>query len=225
MPSKIGGHGGHGGPFGHGRFDPTISFTFSADSSDVTAMTVGAGTRTRSIDISDDTFKTTVGTNDKGVTAVLSVERTQTETSKSEVEIYSDKDGDGSYSKVFDIHVLTATTGTVETHAYTYAADGSVATDTETRGTHTHAEKMGDNVSYQKLTLEGETYVVRTVTLGNDDVRFEITRDDNADGKWTTLARGEVDASVAATYVDATTGDLKLAGIIDFLDPAADIVG
>lgn len=230
----FGGHGGFGGVGGHGGSLANVNFTFSTDNTTVQTMTVGDSTRLRTVDLTGDTFKTTVGTNDLGVKAVLSVERTQTETGKSEVTIYTDTDGNAKYSEVFDIDVITVqpTTSTlIETHAYTYAADGSIATDVETftgpRGTHTHTytDTATDNVIYQIVKLEGDTFVVRTVTLTNKDVRFEITRDDNGDGKWTTIAHGDLDASVAATYVDSTTGGLKLAGIIDYLDPAEAIIG
>lgn len=220
-PRGPGGGGHHGGP----GADPVVSFTFSTDSSSVTAMTVGDGTRSRTVDITGDTFKTTVGTNDLGSTAVLSVQRTHTSTSHSDVDVFSDQDGNAQFSRVFGIDVLTATSDKIETHAYTYATDGSIATDVETRGDHTHTESTGTNVKYQIVKLEGDTYVVRTETLSNSDVRFEITRDDNGDGKWTTLAHGEVDAAAAATYVDTTTGNLKLVGVIDYLHAADAIVG
>lgn len=218
-------HGGGKGPGPFGGSQGTVEFTFSDDNATVEAMTVSRGTRTRDVDISDDTFETTVGTNALGAQAVVSVERTQTATSATRTQVFTDADGDGEYAEAFSIGVLSAVTDRVETHVYTFAADGSVATDVETRGGRTHTETIDDSVSYQKLTIDGETYVVKTAQLGNDDVRFDISRDDNADGVWTTVACGHVDSDAAATYVDATTGNLLLSGVQDYLDVSAAIVG
>ncbi|WP_088287098.1 hypothetical protein [Ideonella sp. A 288] len=218
-------HGGGKGPGPFGGSQGTVEFTFSDDNTTVETMTVSRGTRTRDVDIGDDTFETTVGTNALGVQAVVSVERTQAAASATRTQVFTDADGDGEYAAAFSIGVLTAVTDRVQTHVYTFAADGSVTADVETRGGRTHSETLDDSVSYQTITIDGETYVVKTAQLGNDDVRFDISRDDNGDGVWTTVACGQVDAAAAATYVDAATGDLKLSGVADYLDASAAVVG
>jgi hypothetical protein len=60
------------------------------------------------VDITNATFKLTIGLNDKNVQAVLSVQQKTSDTNFSSTHIYSDKDGDGQYTEIFNIAVAKA---------------------------------------------------------------------------------------------------------------------
>lgn len=215
---------GHG-PGPKGAHEASVEFTFNADKSDVTAMTVNHGRWSREVDITGDTFKTRVATDAAGTMVVVAVERTDVGRNATHTQLFTDADKDGDFDLGFSIGVLTASSDRVPTHAFTFGADGSVTGDVVTRGERSHTETIDDNESYLKIEIAGETYVVKTTQLRDDDYRFEVSRDDNGDGAWTTIAHGHVDADVAANYVNATTGDIELAGLISYLDAAAAVVG
>lgn len=218
------GHGPGQGPGPIGAHDASVSFTFNADKSGVTAMTVSHGSRSRDVDISDDRFKTTLAADAAGAMVVVAVERTDVGSKATHTQLFTNADGDSDFELALAMGVLTAASDRVPTHAFTFAADGSVTGDVVSRGDRTRTETIDDNESYVKITIDGETYVVKTTQGRDDDYHFQISRDDDGDGKWTTIAHGHVDADAAATYVDAN-GDLKLAGLIDYLDAADAVVG
>jgi hypothetical protein len=216
------GHGPSGGV--KGAADASVEFTFNADQSSVTAMSVTHGTRSRELDITGDTFKTTLAADVAGAMVVVAVERTDVGSKATHTQVFTDADKDGDFDLALSIGVLSAASDRIPTHAFTFGADGSVTGDVVTRGDWSRTESIDDNESYVRVTVGDQTYVVKTTQMRDDDYRFEISRDDNGDGQWTTVAHGHVDAEAAATYVDAN-GDLTLAGLIDYLNAADAVIG
>lgn len=201
--------------------DATYTFTFSADLTTVEGMNRVVGSSTRAVNITGSTFETIVGTNDLGVQAVVSVEQTRADTRASDARIYSDTDGDGNYAETFDIHVAAAAAMRLPQHQFTFASDATVLTDQVLHRGQWRSETIDSNEVLQRLTLGGETYVVRTEQESSGEYHFEIFRDDNGDGTWTGIARGES----SGTYIDTATGALSLVGVQDYLSVADGIVG
>lgn len=202
--------------------DLLYTFTFSNDLQTVEGMSRVTDSTTQVLDLTGSIFETIVGINDLGVQAVLSVEQTRTATRSSDVRIYSDSDGDGKYVEDFDLHVATTATPRLPQHQFTFADDGSVLTDQRLHHGQWSSETIDSTEEvYQHLTLDGETYVVKTVQDSDGDYHFEILRDDNGDGIWTGIARGES----SGVYVDTAADRLNLVGVQEYLSAADSIVG
>lgn len=229
MSSKMAGptpppmkHGGHGPVGKMGLLDDSyISFDFSSDNTQVEGMTHVLGSRSKALNIEDSSFVTTVGTNAQGAQAVLSVEESRTTKHSQVTRIFGDNDGDGQFEANFFIGVLTESTGRMPPqHQFTFAEDGSVTADTVNGRACLNGEVLDGSVVYAKTKLNEDTYVVKTVQM--DEVyRFEVFRDDDADGDWTEIAQG----ISLGTSIDATTNQLSLVGIQSYLAAADDIVG
>lgn len=218
---------GKGDGHAHGGAS-TFTFTFSSDSQTVQSMSQVRSTATQAIDITGSTFQTTVGVNDLGATAVTAVAQTQVKTNETETRIYKDMDGDGQYSNAFGIDVVTVTPTSTSTttaltprsHQFTFNTDGTVATDSfQHRGTWT-ADAITTNEVYSHVTLNGDSYVVKT-TSGTAGYCFEIFQDDNADGVWSEIAHGQS----AGDNIDTATGTVNLVGIQSYLAAADAVIG
>jgi len=187
-------------------------------------MTVTSPKGTRSLDLTESTFKTTVGTNDKGVTAVTQVVQTRTEDDEVETSRYSDQDGDGVFTETFELEVRTTTPTSTHRgtqHQFTFNADGTIASDTLVLATgETRVDAIETGEKYLRTTIDGRTYVVKTVAKGTE-YHFEFFRDDNGDGKWTEVAEGHGDASA----IDAATQMVSLVGLTPLLQAANAVVG
>lgn len=234
--------GAPGSPGGHGP--QAVSFTFSADLATVTGATVthtapvastdtttaSSTPHTHTLDISAANFKTTVGTNDKGASAVVAVTETRTLANAVSTSTYADQDGDGVFTETAEVRVLTSlpTTATptghgrgAPTHQFTFNADGTIATDTLVLANGwLKADTIESSEKYVKTTFKGEAVVVKTVADSNG-YHFEVFRDDNGDGVWTEIAEGHT----AGTWVDASTGTVQLVGLQTLLSAADAIVG
>jgi hypothetical protein len=201
-----------------------------------TSATNNCHTNTQTLDITNSTFKTTVGLNDKGVTAVLDVVQTSSDDHFSSTHIYNDQDGSGQYTENFDIQVATGSTSTdLIQQTFTFNADGTItAAPVVPAATTSHvdhhngltppsgATPPGQNVVLNKVTLDDVAYVTETVAdISGTGYHFDVFRDDNNDGTWTQIAQGET----LSGSVDATTHAIDLVGIQSYLASASAIVG
>jgi len=234
---------------GHGHdnlqaHNDSYIFTFGTDLSTVQSLsrvhnvTTNAAnstsTNTEVLDITNSTFKTTVGLNDKGNTAVLDVVQTSSDDRFSSTHIYNDKDGDGQYTENFDIQVATGSTSTdLRQQTFTFNADGTITPVAPAAAT-THVDHHNggtppnglmppamQNAVLNKVTLDGVAYVTETVAdISGTGYHFDIFRDDNSDGLWTQIAHGDT-----LSGVDAATSAIDLVGIQSYLTSASAIVG
>lgn len=198
-----------------------FSFTFSDDESSVLTLsrTNASGTASKTLDITNSTFVTTVGTNDLGSSAVVSVTETQTATSAVITRTYSDQDGDGLYSETLDVKVASATDARALQHQFTFGTDDSISTDALVTLRGLRTDVITSNEVYAKVVLGEDTYVTKTTNLNGNYV-FEMFRDDNADGNWTSVARGHS----SGTSIDAN-GAIELTGIQTLLTTSEALIG
>lgn len=228
MPKGNSGHGGHHGDIGGGDTLSSTSyytFTFSSDNASVNSMarvntTSTGSTNSKALDVSSDTFATTVGTNDLGTQSVVSVEQTHADTRSSDLRVYNDQDGDSHYSETFDLHVAVSSDNHLRQHQLTFNSDGSIATDAVLCRNTWQNDAISSTEVYTQVTLGSDTYVVKTEST-TTGYNFAILRDDNGDGVWTEVAGGHS----TGTYIDATTGTLNLVGIQTYLAAADGITG
>lgn len=210
---------------GHGKggdfHTDNYTFTFSSDLSTVQSMSEVENTRSKAIDLTTSTFKTTVGINDKNVQAVLSVEQTNSDSNVVSTRIYSDKDGDGQYVKNFDIQVAKVADARLFQQKFTVNADGTVTADTTALNNH-HGDALAQTAVLTKTALDNVAYITQTQAVGTaGDYRFDVFRDDNNDGVWTEIAHGQT----SAVNIDATTGAINLVGLQSYLTNASAIIG
>ena len=240
----------------HGRVDNhadthPVGFTFSADLTTVTGMSdlnLSGLANLNVVDITNATFKTTIGLNDKNVQAVLSVQQKTSDTNFSSTHIYSDKDGDGQYTEIFNIAVAKVSSAPLEQQKFTFNTDGTLTattvapsslsltpttsstsltatsplTPTGFNGTdHTHFRNDA-NAVLEKVTLSNTVYVTETVANPQaTGYHFEIFRDGNNDGTWTEIAHGET----SGTNINTITKTIDLVGIQAYLADASAVVG
>lgn len=212
--------GGHGPKAGHDDGNSYATFTFSADKTKVESMTLGNSAGGKEVDIAASSFKTTVGTNDLGATAVIGVEETRSTELGAATRIYKDTDGDGQYNESFGIRVAASDNLPLRQHEFTFNADGTIASDSARQRDQWREDAIQSNEVYARLALGDDSYVVKTVADAKG-YHFEVFRDDNADGIWTEIASGHS----AGDFIDTTSGTVNLVGIQDYLAAAAQIVG
>jgi hypothetical protein len=201
---------------------PTFGFTFSADLQKVTGETVTFGTTTKTLDITGSTFTDAIGTNDKGVRDVITVTQSRPDRDADSLLItqFKDQDGDDKYAPVLGLWVATKQQDLVG-HKFTFDAAGKILTEqTETRNGSYRDDAISSNEVFQKVVLAGKTYVVETETHGAG-VTFNIARDDNNDGVWSTVAAGHADAS----FVNSSTHALNLTLLSTYLASSSSVIG
>ena len=207
------------GPHGSG-VEPTWTFAFTTDLTSVTSATVTGDMGSRTLDLADLTFSTTVGTNDLGAEAVVAVTETHSDDRGTHTSVFGDQDGDSVFARILDMNVVT-TSDHLRTHSYTFDTDGNVTGETLPARSHGGRHGAGsDTVTFDTIELDGETYIVRTATHGEIQA-FEITRDDNADGRWSVIASGFSDTAI----VDSVTHTFALDDIALYLASASSIIG
>ena len=214
-PMGDAGHAGKGG-------DSGFSFTFSEDNASVLTLSRSnaTGTQTRALDTTDSTFVTTLGTNDLGNSAVVSVTETRTNDNAVMTRVYTDQDGDASYITSFGLQVSTVSDSHHPQHQFTFGADGSIATDTLVSLWGARSESIDSNEVYAQAALGEDSYVTKT-TKTDQGYRFEVFRDDDADGNWTEVAHGQS----TGVNIDTTTGNVSLTGIQSLLSAADALIG
>lgn len=216
----VGPRPGHGpGPRDHEP--PTLTFTFSEDLTTVTGATATFGEHSRDLDVSLATFTTTVGTNDLGEEAVVEVTDTRTTDDCELTRLFDDQDGDGSFTPLLDVRVAT-TDEHLMSHQFTFDSNGAVTAEQVLArdGETWHDDPITANEVFETVDLDGLTYVVETESHG-DAYSFKVSRDDNGDDVWSTIAVGHADAS----YVDTTTGAFDLTAIQTFLAASSSVMG
>lgn len=192
-------------------------YTFTFANGTVTGMTEIDGRKSKAQFIGNSDFD--VITNAAGaVTAV-----TRTELSRkgyAETTVYSDADGDGRFTEALELEVATATARNLEKMRFTFDANGEVVGAQEQKigrnGTVVWKnERIDANEDYSTVTIDGDTYLVKTETERNG-VEFTLYRDDNQDGVWTEIAEGEVNGNAAVNVVELVglTGGLSAADAV-----------
>jgi hypothetical protein len=170
---------------GQPEFAGEWTFAISEDQAAVTAASVSVGEVSKPIDISDVTYTTVAGTNDRGAQAVITVSETRSDETGTHTSVFSDQDGDGIFARMLDLHLVADGD---RSRSFTFDSDGKViGEDWPAPG----ADAL-TNVSYETVLLSGETYVVKTIEQGGL-YSFEISRGDEAVGAWHVIATGTAD--------------------------------
>lgn len=222
-PSNEGKNGGsHALDGHHDQNSHTFNFTFSSDLASVTTLNRANGTNLKALDISTSTFKTAVGINDKGVQAVLNVEQKTSDSYFSTTHNYNDTDGDGLYVENFGIHVVNNASAKLKQQTFTFNTDGTITANASLSNEKCHHAENIATAVLTKTTLDGLTYVTKTVATPNaSGYHFDVFRDDNNDGTWTQIADGQS----AGSNIDTTAGTVNLVGIQSYLADASTIIG
>lgn len=196
-------------------------FVFSADATEVLRMYEIEGGRTKLEKTRGSSFEVETDFNQQGDTVVMSVTKSTLKKGILEAETYSDADGDGLFVKSFEIEVATsgARRDKLERHKFTFDTNGEVVQDLELKKGRWKLDRIDDDEMFQTIDLDGTTYVVKSET-DHKEVEFEIFRDDNADGIWTLVAKGES----RDLHVDMTTGALDIIGLQPYLD-SSNLIG
>jgi hypothetical protein len=169
---------------GQSEFTGDWTFAISEDQAAVTAASVSVGDVSKPVDISDVTYTTVAGTNDRGAHAVVTVSETRSDEAGTHTSVFSDQDGDGIFARMLDLHLVAEGD---RSRNFTFDSDGKVVgEDWPAPATGSH------NVSYETVQLSGETYVVKTVEQGGL-YTFEISRGAEAEGVWNVIATGMAD--------------------------------
>lgn len=194
-------------------------YTFTFANGTVTGMTEIEGRKNKAQFIGNSDFD--VITNSTGaVTAV-----TRTELSRkgyAETTVYSDADGDGRFTESLELEVATGTARNLEKMRFTFDANGEVVGAQEQKAGRNGTvvwknERIEANEDYSTVTIDGDTYLVKTETERNG-VEFTLYRDDNQDGVWTEIAEGEVNGNAAVNVVE-------LVGLAGGLSAADAVIG
>lgn len=205
-------------------------FTFDEALQNVLAMYEVKGTKQKAEKITGKTFDVE-STEDLDVLSVTSTKSTSTVV---ETSIYLDSNGDDFFTEAFDLDVLkTVSVKNAEKHKF-FGVDGQLYGDDLAGETVTTVQELGkkgwkiDSIdldeSIQTISLDDQTYVLKTETSLNGDIEFDLFRDGDADGLWTKVAEGEA----SAEYLSVQGGlDIILLGIVDggLLAAADSIIG
>lgn len=152
-----------------------------------------------------------------GGDAVEEVARTTTKSRSVESEFFTDTDGDGYFQKMLEVEVRTSDVR-LEQHKFTF--DGDTVTEhfeMKKRGRFVR-DRIDDDESYERVTIGDREYVLG-IERDDDEVEFELFRDDNADDIWSQIASGEV---AEGLLID---GEVDLASVAAYLAAADAIVG
>ena len=194
-------------------------YTFTFANGTVTGMTEIDGRKSKTKFIGNSDFD--VITNAAG--AVTEVTRTElSRKGYAETTVYSDADGDGRFTESLELEVATATVRKLEKMRFTFDANGEVVGAQEQKigrnGTVVWKnERIEANEDYSTVTIDGDTYLVKTETERNG-VEFTLYRDDNQDGVWTEIAEGEANGNAAVNVVE-------LVGLAGGLSAADAVIG
>ncbi len=147
-------------------------------------------------------------------------------------EIYRDPDGDGLYNKVFQIDVANSPYN-VRQYAFTLsdgtlAKGGSLSVDDEIQSYSRSRSGKAISTPYSAKNefaisvVDGDYLIVRAVKNWNGVTSFQIYRDDNNDGNWTEVAKGQT----SGLYM-TMEGDIDVIGIANagLLQPADIVIG
>ncbi len=192
-------------------------YTFTFANGTVTGMTEIDGRKSKTKFIGNSDFD--VITNAAG--AVTEVTRTElSRKGYAETTVYSDADGDGRFTEALELEVATATARNLEKMRFTFDANGEVVGAQEQKAGRNGTvvwknERIEANEDYSTVTIDGDTYLVKTETERNG-VEFTLYRDDNQDGVWTEIAEGEVNGNAAVNVVELVglTGGLSAADAV-----------
>jgi hypothetical protein len=197
-------------------------FTFDENSTTVLKMYEVERNKSKLQKITGSTFELETGLNDLGLESVLSVSQTKLKKGYAETSVFTDQDGDGIYTESLEIEVATSAikAKNLDKHKFEFNELGEVSLDLKLSKGKWKVDRLDDDESLVKVSLNGVDYVLKTEQERNE-VEFELFRDDNQDGIWTKVAEGEA----GSQYLDPTTGTVELIGLATYLDASASIIG
>ncbi len=197
-------------------------FTFDENSTTVLKMYEVERNKSKLQKITGSTFELETGLNDLGLESVLSVSQTKLKNGYAETSVFTDQDGDGIYTESLEIEVATSAikAKNLDKHKFEFNELGEVSLDLKLSKGKWKVDRLDDDESLVKVSLNGVDYVLKTEQERNE-VEFELFRDDNQDGIWTKVAEGEA----GSQYLDPTTGTVELIGLATYLDASASIIG
>lgn len=197
-------------------------FQFDAANTSVLKMFEVERNKSKLQKTAGSTFEIETGTNDMGVTGVVSVTQTKMSKGYAETSVFVDQDGNGIFEEAFEIEVATGLVPArkLEMHKFTLDVAGNVTADYELRKGAWKLDRIDLDESYAQVSLDGVEYIVKT-EQDRSGVEFELFRDDNLDGIWTKIAEGEA----GLDYVDPVTGGIDLVGVQSYLETSAAVIG
>lgn len=201
-------------------------FTFD-ENNNVIGMFEVERSKMKAEKISDKTFEVqeTVDQTD-----VLSVTSTKVTSSSIETKVYQDLDLNNLFEEAFEFKVSSSVSSkNAETYKFSNAdgflnglssEDQAVVAVQELGKKGWKNDSIDVNELLKTVSLNGETYVVKTETSRNGDVEFDLFRDDDLDGKWTKVAEGEA----TSLYLTDLGGFDNLLANLN-LSPSESIIG
>lgn len=145
----------------------------------------------------------------------------QSKASRGEIDYtsYSDDDGDGVFTLDWELEVATSARK-AEKHKFEFDESGNVVKEMELKGKKWKTDRIDEDESYQKIDIDGVSYVVKMET-NKTHLEFEIMRDDNGDGVYAKVMEGEGNLD---KFIDEN-GGFDLATVQDYLAVTDSIIG
>lgn len=152
----------------------------------------------------------------------LDVTKTETKFGKAETSVYTDVNQDGVFQKDFEVEVLTgANLRALETYKFSLANGGAATGDFVSEGDVIKGmmelgrrgwkvDRIDANETLQVVEVNGDSLILKTKSQRSGELDFSVFKDDDNDGLWTEIAKGEtLDAFVTQD------GAVDLVGIVD----------
>ncbi|MDI9336032.1 MAG: hypothetical protein QM520_03260 [Gammaproteobacteria bacterium] len=205
---------------------PIVGFTFSADLSSVTAMSLTFKGQSLSLATTGLTVNHTTGDTPTVTSVVQSIDNGVTSNTTAWVPVT----GATNYEVASSVKVAKVSNFKLSQHKFTFDAQDAITADQEQvitrwgKSTTWNTDTIDSNEVYRKQTVDGKTYVGKTESHTNGTTTvydFHIYRDDNADGIWTEIANGKTNSQ----YIDSASHIVDIAQLQTLLAASASVVG